>query len=76
MKWLAEVLFLYDAEQFLFSDVNFEILNDTTLKASILGEQYDSTKHDLTMDIKAVTYHQLSIENRGNRWIARVFLDI
>jgi SHS2 domain-containing protein len=76
VKWLAEVLFLYDAQQFLFSDVNFEILNDTTLNAWVLGEQYDSLRHYLKMDMKAVTYHQLSIENHGNNWTARVFVDI
>ena len=41
---------------------------------------YEATPEEIVesqkMDIKAVTYHQLSIENHGSIWTGRVFLDI
>jgi SHS2 domain-containing protein len=76
VRWLTEILYLYDAEKFLTGDVKFEILSDTSLKATVLGELHDSAKHELKLDVKAITYHQLKIEERNGFWIARVFIDI
>ena len=76
VRWLTEILFLYDAEKFLTADVTFAIINDTTLKATILGQMYDATKHELKLDVKAITYHQLIIQEIEDTWTARVFVDI
>jgi SHS2 domain-containing protein len=76
VRWLTEILFLYDAEKFLTTDVTFAILNDTSLHATILGQKYDATKHELRLDVKAITYHKLMIEKIENNWTARVFVDI
>jgi SHS2 domain-containing protein len=76
VRWLTEILYLYDAEKFLTADVKFETLTDTLLKANILGEPYDVSKHELKLDVKAITYHQLMVEDHDGDWIARVFVDI
>jgi SHS2 domain-containing protein len=76
VRWLTEILFLYDAEKFLTADAKFEIINNTSLKATILGQKYDSMKHELNLDIKAITYHKLMVEKLDDIWIARVFVDI
>ena len=76
VRWLTEILFLYDAEKFLTADVTFAKINDTALKATILGQMYDATKHELKLDIKAITYHQLMIQEIEDIWTARVFVDI
>ncbi len=76
VRWLTEILYLYDAEKFLTADVKFETLTDTLLKANILGEPYDVSKHELKLDVKAITYHQLKVEDHDGDWIARVFVDI
>jgi SHS2 domain-containing protein len=76
VRWLTEILFLYDAEKFLTADVLFSLMNDTSLKATILGQQYDAMKHELKLDIKAITYHQVQVEKLNDIWIARVFVDI
>jgi len=76
VRWLTEILFLYDAEKFLTTDVTFAIINDTSLHATILGQKYDAKIHELKLDVKAITYHKLKIENIENNWTARVFVDI
>jgi len=76
VRWLTEILYLYDAEKFLTADVKFEILTDTFLKADLLGEPYDISKHELKLDVKAITYHQLKVEDHDGDWTARVFVDI
>jgi SHS2 domain-containing protein len=76
VRWLTEVLYLYDTEKFLSADFEFETLTDTSLKAGLIGEQYDESKHELELDIKAVTYHHLSVEDHNGDWMAQVFLDV
>jgi SHS2 domain-containing protein len=76
VRWLTEILYLYDAEKFLTADARFEILKDTLLKANLLGEPYDVSKHELKLDVKAITYHQLKVEDHDGNWIARIFVDI
>jgi SHS2 domain-containing protein len=76
VRWLAEILFLYDSEKFLLSDVKFEVINDNSMKAVLQGEIYDPLKHELSLDVKAITYHQLKLEECDGLWIARVFVDI
>ena len=76
VRWLAEILYLYDAEKFLTADTKIERMNNTSLNATILGQQFDASKHELKLDVKAITYHQLMVEKIDGIWIARVFVDI
>jgi SHS2 domain-containing protein len=76
VRWLTEILFLYDAEKFLTADAKITMMNNTSLKATILGQQFNASNHELKLDIKAITYHKLKVEKLDDIWIARVFVDI
>ncbi|MBI5000470.1 MAG: archease [Euryarchaeota archaeon] len=71
--WLAELLYLVDTENMLYSKFQVAI-TDGKLKAKIWGEPIDRTKHKIKMEIKAVTWHMLKLDlNEGN---AQVLFDI
>lgn len=76
VRWLSEILYLFDGEGFLTSDVEIRSLHDSALEATLKGESVDCVNHQFRMDVKAVTYHQLKIAAEKNVWTARVFLDI
>jgi SHS2 domain-containing protein len=76
VRWLSEILFLYDGERFLTAGAAVELIGETGLKAVVLGEPLDPQRHHVMLDVKAVTYHQLLIERRGDGWYARVVFDI
>jgi SHS2 domain-containing protein len=76
VRWLTEILYLFDAEKFLTGEIKFTFFSDTALTAHVRGETYDAGKHELKLDVKAITYHQLKIEECDGRWTARVFVDI
>ena len=76
VRWLTEILYLSDAEKFLTADITFDMINETSLKATILGQQYRPSNHKLNIDVKAITYHHLMVEQIDNYWIVRVFVDI
>lgn len=74
--WLSEIVYLYDGEGFLISDAHITRLSGGELDASLEGERVDGSKHRLKMDVKAITYHQLKVEETAEGFIVRVFLDI
>ncbi len=76
VKWLTEILYLYDGQQFISKKFHIDELTDTSLHATIQGEPLRAEKHQTLLDVKAITYHQLSIEQQEHQSIVRVFLDI
>jgi SHS2 domain-containing protein len=76
VKWLSEILFLYDGQAFLTCDISIQQLTSERLEAMVTGERVDEKKHSLKMDVKAITYHQLRIDEREDACLVRVFLDI
>jgi SHS2 domain-containing protein len=76
VRWLSEILYLYDGEDYLVKEARIDSISPTNLRARLLGEKYQPKKHTLKLDVKAVTYHQLSIETNNDRTTVRVFLDI
>ncbi|MCX6143947.1 MAG: archease [Ignavibacteriales bacterium] len=76
VRWLSEIIYLYDGEDFLLSDVNISRLAHGELEATLAGEKMNESKHKLKMDVKAITYHQLMVEEEPEGVLLRVFLDI
>ncbi|MEK7749126.1 MAG: archease, partial [Bacteroidota bacterium] len=76
VRWLNELLYLYDGENFLTARADVKSVSQTSLEGFIFGETYNSKKHELKLDVKAITYHQLQIENISGSWKARFFVDV
>ena len=76
VNWLSEVLYLFDAEGWLFRDFKVENLTDHSLAAKAQGEKFDRTRHQAKLLVKAITYHQLDLRNTGQGWRAQVYVDI
>ena len=76
VKWLAEILYLYDGQDFVAKDFKISELTETTIKAIVSGEKFLSSKHQTKMDVKAITYHQLEVREEKNWAYVKVFLDI
>ena len=76
VKWLAEVLYLYDGEKFVSREFSVSQLRQDSLRATVLGEPFAAEKHVTRLDVKAVTYHQLVVEETATVCRIKVFLDI
>ena len=73
--WLAEILYLFEAERMLFG--RFEVsLSSHGLRATAWGEKLDFRRHEIKLEIKAVTYHRLKVESTSEGWLAEVVLDL
>lgn len=78
-NWLAEILYLSDAERWAFCAVEVNKLSEgppRRVDGIGRGERFDKSRHRARTYLKAVTYHQLSIEQKDGLWQARVFLDV
>ncbi|MEO8970872.1 MAG: archease [Ktedonobacteraceae bacterium] len=76
IAWLNELIFLFDTEYLLFHDFTVDTISASRLKAQAIGEPYDAQRHDLSSAIKAVTWHEASVEQGDNGYKARIIFDI
>ncbi len=74
--WLAELLAVADAEQLVFRRVEVTELAPGRVRGVAYGEKFDKTRHRAGTYIKAVTYHQLRVEQTPEGWRAQVYLDV
>lgn len=76
--WLAELIYLKDAEGLLFSQFQVDLTAQSAwrLVGNVRGEPIDPKRHSLHLDVKAVTYHLFEVMQKDGRWVARVVLDI
>lgn len=73
--WLNELVYLLDHEHLVFSQ--FAVTHDAAgLTAVCRGERLDRARHQLEHEVKAVTYHDLKVEQVEDGWLAEVILDI
>ena len=79
VNFLSEFLYLIDTENFVMAKCQIDELSTTnnfSIRATAWGEAFDLTKHGSVTDIKAITYHQMIIEEVNQQWHARIIFDI
>jgi SHS2 domain-containing protein len=76
VNWLSEILFLHDAEGWVFRDFEIQSLKDDSLTARARGEKFLPSRHQAKLLVKAITYHQLALEKIPGGWRAQVYVDI
>lgn len=76
VRWLNELIFLFDAEQLLLSEFSFKRIDATSLDVVCHGETVETGRHQLRTGIKAATYHRLELIRVEDFWRTRVYLDL
>lgn len=73
VNWLNEVLYLHEVTGVVPQEVTVQAITPQSIQCVIAGRKA-SEPSDL--QIKAVTYHQLSVVQESGEWKAEVFFDI
>jgi SHS2 domain-containing protein len=76
VNWLSEILYLNDAEGWLFHNFRVQELGEKLIIATADGEKFDRARHRVKVLVKAVTYHQLALEETPQGWRAQVYVDV
>ena len=73
--FLSELLFLFDTEHIIFNGFKVKI-KENILEAEVTGEKFDSKRHKFIIDVKAITYHKMSVEKTKDGFKCTVIVDV
>ena len=74
INWLNELLSLSAVRGLIFYHIKINKISQNSLEAICQGSSINNYK--VNTEIKAATYHNLSIKNNEKGWEARVILDV
>ncbi len=76
--WIAELIFLKDAEGLFFNkfDIKIKKGKEYQLEATARGSKIDYKNMELRNDVKAVTYHMFEVKQTDKGWKATIVIDI
>ena len=76
VNFLREILYMCNGERFLIKTCLIRETTPQRLKALLRGETFDSGRHRMKQEIKAVTYHQASVCETEKGIVAKVIFDV
>jgi len=78
--FLTEFLYIFDVEGLIFSQVIVEkirkIGNEYVLIANASGEKFNRLRHDIGIEVKAITYSYMNIDEKNAKTIIDIVFDI
>lgn len=74
--WLSELLAQFNLGGFIGKQCAITRIERDAVAARLEGEPLDLKRHRFHTEIKAVTYHDLTVWQDGGRWRARVIFDV
>lgn len=76
VEWLNALLYELDVNRLLFKTFDIVVTGNKRLTAVCRGERLDPERHRLKREVKAATYHNLSISREKGTYSASVIFDI
>ncbi|MCX6907164.1 MAG: archease [Verrucomicrobia bacterium] len=73
LRWLSELLYRFSAEDVYFTHFRLQFTDPHKLTAQMEGGAVDFSHSE---EVKAVTYHQLSVQQTADGWTATVIFDV
>ena len=78
--FLSELLYIFDVEELVFNKCNVQINKASedlyVLDALLRGEKFDITKHEIGVEVKAITYSFMEINESKNKVEISIVFDI
>ncbi|MBN1832878.1 MAG: archease [Deltaproteobacteria bacterium] len=75
VRWLGEILYFFEGEDLVVTCIHIDFLSLTRLDATLKTVPFNPTVHRIQNEIKAVTYHQVQVMEKGSVWEAQVIFD-
>ena len=76
VRWLSEILYLFDGEHILVSAIDIQSISPIRLQSALTVVPLKRGHHEILREIKAVTYHQISVQRVHDGWETRIIFDI
>ena len=75
VRWLGEILYLLEGDDLVVTSVHIDSVFPSQLNATLQMTPFDPASHKIRHEIKAVTYHQIQVIDKGSIWEAQVIFD-
>jgi len=76
INFLRELLSFWTIDNLLVKQIYINEIDNNHLTADITCDTYIPKTHEILMDIKAVTYHDISVEQTDSGWEATIIFDV
>jgi SHS2 domain-containing protein len=78
--WLGELLYTFSARRLALAEFRVRIDGHpplfSGLSGTARGEPIDPSRHEIDVEVKAITWHALKVENHAGEWLAEVIVDV
>ncbi len=77
--WITELLILLDSERYIASEYEIDIKKENEnyiLKATIIGDYYNTDIYNYKTEVKAITYHQMEIKQENSEYTIKFIVDL
>jgi SHS2 domain-containing protein len=78
--WLGELLYMFTARRLALTDFSVRIDGSPPIFSGLIGsargEPIDPSRHEIDVEVKAITWHGLKIEQDAGGWMAEVIVDV
>lgn len=78
--FLSEFLYIFDVEELVFSEIEVKSVKKLNeqfeLQAILKGEKFDKNKHDSGIEVKAITYSFMEIDESEEKVEISIVFDI
>jgi len=80
VRWLSELNYRHTVDDHLYCVFEVHAIekeeDGLSLRATVRGEPIDPTRHTIHTEIKAVTFHGLSVQETRGGWAVQVIFDM
>lgn len=76
VNWLRELLYIWNGKEKLVKSINIIFITENELAAKIKFDSFDPARHSIKNEIKAVTYHQIQVNQIAKGWESRIIFDV
>ena len=76
VNYLREILYMFNGEGLLLTEFVIREIGPRHLSGVVRGEPFDIRKHTVKKEIKAVTYHGVTVEELREGWRGKVIFDV
>lgn len=76
VHWLGEILYLFHGEKKVVIHIRIDSISPSNLDATLETVSFSSDLHEILCEIKAVTFHQIQVEEKNSCWEAKIIFDV
>ncbi len=76
VNWLRELLYIWNGKEMLVKKTQIRTLSENELSANVTLDSFDPDRHEVKIEIKAVTYHQIQVDSSPQGWEAKIIFDV